>query len=115
MSSDEGRRARATPAEVSTSISALGGWNWNGNRSVYHHRSPTPNHGSVARLSIESWNQVSRWKTELNWLPDCDLVLHEVGHERPRAGAASSRTSLERVRSVVGPQHEDEDRRRPDR
>src|SRR4051812_2338190 len=89
-----------TPAEVSTSISALGGWNWNGNRSVYHQRSPTPNHGSELHTVMESWNHVSRWKTELNWLSDFTWSCTRFVTKRT-SGATRSRTSLDRLRSVL--------------
>src|SRR3954471_9602091 len=88
------------PADVSTSTSALGGWNWNGNRSVYHHRSPTPNHGSELHTVIESWNHVSRWKTELNWLSDCTWSCTRFV-TKTTTGPTRSRTSLDRLRSVL--------------
>src|SRR6478736_4295747 len=94
------KAARPTaPADVSTSISALGGWNWNGNRSVYHQRSPTPNHGSEDQTVMESWNHVRRWKTELNWFPDCTWSCTRFVTKRT-SGATSSSTSLDRRRSV---------------
>src|SRR4051812_18226218 len=87
------------PADVSTSTSALGGWNWNGNRSVYHQRSPTPNHGSDDHTVIESWNQVNRWNTELNWLSDCTWSCTRLV-TKSTSGTTRSSASLERLRSV---------------
>ncbi len=86
---------------VRTSSSAFGGWNLAGNRSVYHHRSPTPKIGSFSQMSMESCSQLIRWNTELNWLPELTWSRTTVAtRASPPAPARTSSFERRRVSSV---------------
>ena len=80
---------------LSISRMAFGGWNLVSNRSVYHQRRPTPNSGLVCQMRIDSPNQSTRWKKELNSLPDATW-LRTITRMKPIPAATASRMTLER-------------------